>query len=62
MARSLTARDLDDIGLGAAVLGAGGGGDPYVGKLLARDAIAQQGPVALIEPADVPSDALVVAI
>ena len=61
MARSLTAGDLDDIALGAAVLGAGGGGDPYVGKLLARDSIAQNGPVSLIEPADLPSDALVVA-
>ena len=27
---------LESISIGAAVLGAGGGGDPYIGKLMAR--------------------------
>lgn len=51
---------LDDLATGAAVLGTGGGGDPYVGKLMAEQAIAEHGPVELLDPADLPDDALVV--
>jgi DUF917 family protein len=51
---------LEDIALGAAILGTGGGGDPYIGKLLAREAIRQHGPVELIDVDEVPPDALVV--
>ena len=36
--------------LGATVLGAGGGGDPYVGKLMAIEAIKKYGEVELISP------------
>lgn len=46
--RELRAADLEDIAAGAAVLGTGGGGDPYIGKLLARVAIERHGPVRLI--------------
>ena len=38
---------LEDIALGAAVLGTGGGGDPYIGKLMARESIRRYGPVEL---------------
>ena len=31
--------DLDDIATGGAILGTGGGGDPYIGKLMAQEAI-----------------------
>lgn len=48
---------LEDITLGSTILGAGGGGDPYVGKLLARDAIRRFGPVPLIDVEEVPDDA-----
>ena len=37
--------DLDDIAVGGAILGTGGGGDPYVGKLMAQQAIRKYGPV-----------------
>ncbi len=37
--RLLYEENIEDIALGAAVLGTGGGGDPYVGKLMAREAI-----------------------
>ncbi|HKG25824.1 MAG TPA: DUF917 family protein, partial [Thermomicrobiales bacterium] len=37
--REITADQLDDIAMGAAVLGTGGGGDPYVGKLMAQAAM-----------------------
>ncbi len=53
---------LDDIALGASLLGAGGGGDPYIGKLIAINAIKECGPVTLIDPDEVPDDAFVMPI
>ena len=43
--RLLTEESIEKIAIGAAVLGTGGGGDPYVGKLLAKQAIKKYGPV-----------------
>ena len=57
--REIGIRELRDLARGAAVLGTGGGGDPYVGRLLAEQAIAQHGPVRLVDVAEVPDDALV---
>ena len=37
--RLIYPENLEDIALGAAVLGTGGGGDPYIGKLLAQEAV-----------------------
>jgi DUF917 family protein len=42
---AITVDALDDLAVGAAVLGTGGGGDPYLGTLMARQAIDQYGPV-----------------
>ncbi|MEV7605988.1 DUF917 domain-containing protein [Paenarthrobacter sp. NPDC089322] len=53
---------LGDITLGSTVLGSGGGGDPYVGMLLARDAIRKHGPVPLVELEEVPDDANLVFV
>jgi len=53
---------LADITLGSTILGAGGGGDPYVGMLLAREAIRKHGPVQLVDLEEVPDDAMVVFI
>jgi hypothetical protein len=58
--RLVTAEQLDDIALGAAVLGTGGGGDPYVGKLMAQEAIRRHGPVQLLDPEELDDDALVI--
>ncbi|MFH5801903.1 DUF917 domain-containing protein [Haladaptatus sp. CMAA 1911] len=52
--------ELKDIALGATVLGTGGGGDPHVGKLVARQAIEDHGPVELLHPDDLDDDALVI--
>ncbi|NIK61508.1 DUF917 domain-containing protein [Kribbella shirazensis] len=52
--------DLKDMARGAAVLGTGGGGDPYVGRLLAQEAIRRHGPVSLVEPTELPDDAVVI--
>lgn len=53
---------LDDIALiarGAAVLGTGGGGDPYLGRLMAEQAVRARGPVPLVDPWELPDDAAV---
>lgn len=57
--RLIQANQLDDIALGATVLGTGGGGDPYIGKLMAQHSIRTCGPVQLISTDEVPDDALV---
>ncbi|MGM0718463.1 MAG: DUF917 domain-containing protein [Halobacteriota archaeon] len=57
---TITRADLDALATGATVLGTGGGGDPYIGRLMAEQAIEEYGPVELIDPDDIPNDALVV--
>ncbi len=44
----LDAQAIQDIALGAAVLGTGGGGDPTLGRLMAQQAVARHGPIALL--------------
>ena len=58
--RLLTEDNIEDIALGAAVLGTGGGGDPYIGKLMAREAIRQYGPVELYSLDELDDDDLIV--
>lgn len=58
--RQMTADNLEDVAIGAAVLGTGGGGDPYVGKLMAIQAIKQHGPVTLLDVDELADDDLVV--
>ena len=58
--RLITAADMEELALGAAVLGTGGGGDPYVGKLMAIEAIRKHGPVQLIDPSELKDDDLIV--
>jgi DUF917 family protein len=58
--REISIHDLDDIAMGAAVLGTGGGGDPYIGKLLARSAMKERPQVTLLDVNDLGDDDLVV--
>lgn len=58
--RKLGVQEIEDIACGASLLGAGGGGDPYIGKLVAIGAINECGPVDLLSPDEVPDDALIV--
>lgn len=58
----LTVEDLVDVGRGAAFLGTGGGGDPYVGRMLATSAIQEFGMPEIIEPDDLPDDAEVCTV
>jgi DUF917 family protein len=60
LARQITEQHLEDLARGAAVLGTGGGGNPYIGKLIAQQAIRRHGPVELVGADEVPDDALVV--
>lgn len=53
--------DIKHIAIGASLLGAGGGGNPDVGTLMAISAVREKGPVQLIDPNDVPGDALVIS-
>ncbi len=62
MPRLIGLDDLDDLCHGAAILGTGGGGDPYIGGLLAANAIRQNSPVTLLSLEETPDDALIVAI
>jgi uncharacterized protein len=60
--RSIDHNTLEDLAVGATVLGAGGGGDPYLGKLMARQAIALHGSVRLIRVDELPSEGLVLPV
>ena len=60
--RKLGIQQIEDIALGASLLGAGGGGDPYIGKLMAIGAIRECGEVTLVSPEEVPDDALIMPI
>ena len=53
---------LEPIATGAAILGTGGGGNPYIGRLRAREAIRQHGPVKVLSPEELPDDARVVCV
>lgn len=57
--RLVEAEQLDDIALGAAVLGTGGGGDPYIGKLMAQHSIRKCGPVLMVSVNELDDDALI---
>jgi DUF917 family protein len=60
MIRQIGPEDMDDLALGAAILGTGGGGDPHIGKLTAIAAMRAHGPVTLIGLRDLGDDDLVV--
>jgi uncharacterized protein len=58
--RFLNKAEVQDIAVGSAVLGTGGGGDPYLGKLAAQQAIDRHGPLQLASIDELPDDMLVV--
>lgn len=45
----ITLEHVDDLARGAAILGTGGGGDPYLGALMLRQALLDHGPIELID-------------
>ena len=57
-----TENELESIAIGAGILGTGGGGNPYIGQLRARQAIRRWGVVDVLEPDELPDDARVVCV
>lgn len=58
--RKIGKQEIEDISIGAALLGTGGGGDPYIGKLMTLQAIEEFGPITLLDASEVPDDAIIV--
>ncbi len=58
----LTPEDIDLIALGAGVLGTGGGGNPYLGKLMALRALPEAGGITIIPPDAVGDGDLAIAV
>lgn len=58
--RELDRQALGDLARGAAILGTGGGGDPYLGELAAIQALETYGPPVLADIDELPDDGLVV--
>ena len=56
--REVTLDDIRPIGIGAGILGTGGGGNPYLGGLHLASVIREKGPQAIIDPFDLADDAL----
>src|SRR5262245_56520647 len=54
--------DALDFARGAAFLGTGGGGDPYIGRLLLEQALKRNGPANIVPVTDLDDDALVVPV
>lgn len=54
--------DCSALARGAAILGTGGGGDPYIGRLLAEAAVREYGPVPVVQVEDLPDDAVVLNV
>ena len=59
---TLSEADIDDLRVGAWILGTGGGGDPYFGYLCLKKLYAQGRVVDVIDPMDLPDDAYVAAV
>ena len=60
--RSITNDDLERLAIGAGILGTGGGGNPYVGKVHARKLLAEGRTINVASLDEVPDDALVTSV
>ncbi len=60
--REVTDADLDAIEIGAAILGTGGGGNPYIGKLRCREQLKKGKRIPVIPLSELPDDAVVVSL
>ncbi|WP_022893399.1 DUF917 domain-containing protein [Agromyces subbeticus] len=62
MSWTISAEQIPDLARGAAVLGTGGGGDPYIGALLATQALREHGDVTVVSLDEVPENAVVLTV
>lgn len=60
MSWKLGLEHLRDLARGAAILGTGGGGDPFIGRLLVEQAIRQHGPITILDPDELDDEAFVI--
>ncbi len=60
--KTIEKADMADIALGGAFLGTGGGGDPYIGKLMAEQALDEHGPVRVADVDEFDDDALIMPV
>ena len=60
--RRLSEQQIRDVARGAAVLGTGGGGDPYLGTLAAIEAYRENGPPVVIEVDELSDDGFVASL
>ena len=58
--RMLDVQNIQDLAMGAAVLGTGGGGDPYIGMLMAIQSVHEYGPIQMCSLDEIADDSLVV--
>ena len=61
-AKRLDERDLEALAIGAAILGTGGGGNPYVGRLRSREQLRMGRTIEIIGLDELDDDALVVTV
>lgn len=54
--------DVKDFAIGAGILGTGGGGDPYLGRLLLEQAFAEQYQVEILALSELPDDSRVMCL
>lgn len=59
---NLTKQDIIDLATGATVLGTGGGGDPYIGMLMALQTLERGKKITIMDPDDIEDDALVIPV
>lgn len=59
-ALNIELEDVEDLARGAAILGTGGGGDPYIGGLMLREVLLEGHSVQLVDVESVSDDALAV--
>lgn len=58
----LKKEDVEDLATGAAILGTGGGGDPYIGKLMILQTLEKGKRIRMVDPEDVEDDALIIPV
>src|SRR3546814_6231804 len=56
MVTAITLDNIEHLAIGSSFLGTGGGGDPYLGSLLCREAIAKFGPVRVMSVDELSDD------
>ncbi len=59
MSWTLTAADLPDLARGATLLGTGGGGDPYIGKMLVERVLGD-GALTILDPEELADDLFII--